>query len=295
MKLLITGASGLLGHKILQVAVKRGHEVYAIYKEHKINLGVPIKLDLIETDKLYEMILRLKPDAIIHTAAYTDVDGCELNKELAWKINAEATKNIAKASANIGSHMIYVSTDYVFDGEKGLYSEEDTPNPISYYGYTKLKGEEFTRNYCQKHCIARTSVIYGWGYIEKQNFATWIINNLTRGKEIKILTDQYVSPTLNTNLARMLLEIAEKGIIGVLHTAGATKVSRYTFAQKLAETFNLNQKLIKQAKINEISWKAKRPKDSSLNVSKALAVLNEKPLELEFALKIMRDEIKNAG
>ncbi|MEM3833393.1 MAG: dTDP-4-dehydrorhamnose reductase [Thermoprotei archaeon] len=290
MKILVTGASGLLGHKIVQIALKKGHEVYAIYNEHKVDIGISIQLDITNRDKLFEKIFQLKPDTIIHAAAYTDVEGSEINKELAWKINAEATKNIAKASANIDSHMIYVSTDYVFDGEKGLYSEEDAPNPINYYGYTKLKGEEFTKESNTKYCIARASVIYGWAYTHKQNFATWIINNLKQGKEIKIITDQYVSPTLNTNLAEMLLEIAEREITGILHTAGATRTSRYNFAKKLAEIFDLNPDLIKQAKINEMSWKAKRPKDSSLDIKKALKILNQKPLELEHALKKMKEE-----
>lgn len=288
MKILVTGASGLLGHKLVQLAINKGHEVYPTYNEHMISFGVPIKLDLASSDKLYKTILQLKPNAIIHAAAYTDVDGCEVNKKLAWKINVEATKNIARASANIKAHMIYVSTDYVFDGEKGLYSEEDMPNTINYYGYTKLMGEEFVKEYCPKYCIARTSVIYGWAYTNKLNFATWIINSLTKGKDIKIVTDQYVSPTLNINLAEMLLEIAESEITGLFHAAGATRISRYTFAQKLAEIFDLDQGLIKEAKSEEMPWKAKRPKDSSLSVKKIEAILNAKPLKLDDALKVMK-------
>lgn len=290
MKLLITGASGLLGHKIAQLALKKGHEVYSIYKDHPINLGTPIKLDLTNQSETSKVIAQLKPEAIIHTAAYTNVDGCEINKHLAWKVNAEATKHIAIASTNINAHLTYVSTDYVFDGEKGLYAEEDQPNPISHYGYTKLKGEEFTKKHGQEWCIARTSVIYGWAQTQKLNFATWIINNLKQQKEVKILTDQYVSPTFNTNLAKMLQEIAEKRTTGILHTAGATRVSRHEFALKLAQVFNLNANLIRQAKMNEIPWKAKRPKDSSLNIGKANSLLNAKPLKLNQALKKMKEE-----
>jgi dTDP-4-dehydrorhamnose reductase len=236
------------------------------------------------------VLSKQKPDVVIHTAAYTDVDGCEINRELAWKVNAEATKHLAIASAQVNSHLIYVSTDYVFDGEKGFYTEEDKPNPISYYGYTKLRGEEFLKGYATEWCIARPSVLYGWGPKHKQNFATWIINNLKQGKEVKVLTDQHVSPTLNTNLAAMLLEIAERKITGTTHTAGATRVSRHEFALKLAETFNLNKNLIKPITMNEIRWKAKRPKDSSLNVSKANSLLNTKPLQLNNASEIMKKE-----
>lgn len=290
MKILVTGASGLLGHKVAQLALEKGHEVYSIYKEYTVNIGTSIELDLTDREKLLKIISERKPDAAIRTAAYTDVDGCEIQRDLAWKVNAEATKQIATASASISSHLTYVSTDYVFDGEKGFYSEDDDPNPLSYYGYTKLKGEEFVKEYAEEWCIARASVIYGWGPKHKQNFATWLINNINQEKEVKVLTDQHVSPTLNANLAEMLLEIAERKITKTLHTAGALRTSRQEFALKLAEVFNLNINLIKPTKMNEMPWRAKRPKDSSLNVSKASVLLNAKPRKLNQALEIMRSE-----
>lgn len=292
MKLLITGASGLLGHIIAKLALKRSHRVYSIYKEHPTNLGTPIKLDLTNQSGISKIVTQLKPEAIIHAAAYTDVDGCEINKDLAWKVNAQATKHIAKTSNNISAHLTYVSTDYVFDGEKGFYKEEDQPSPISYYGYTKLKAEDFVKKHSQEWCIARASAIYGWGQTQKLNFATWLIHNLNQGKEVKILTDQYVSPTLNTNLAEMLLEIAERRITGILHTAGATRANRHEFAKKLAKIFDLDTNLIKPTKMNEISWKAKRPKDSSLNVNKADVLLNAKPLKLNQALRRMKSRLR---
>jgi dTDP-4-dehydrorhamnose reductase len=285
----VTGASGLLGHKVAQLALERGMRVYSIHKKHPANFGSLIKLDLTNRSEISKVILKLKPQRIIHTAAYTDVDGCETNRDLAWIMNAEATRGIAIASTQIDSHLTYVSTDYVFDGKRGRYKEEDETNPVSYYGYTKLKGEEFVKGYAKEWCITRPSVIYGWlGY--KQNFATWLINSLSQNKEVKILEDQYVSPTLNTNLAEMLLEIIQKKITGILHTAGDTRINRYNYALKLAEIFNLNLNLIKPAKMNQISWKAKRPRDSSLNVNKANALLESKPLKLHHALERMKIE-----
>jgi dTDP-4-dehydrorhamnose reductase len=289
LKILITGASGLLGQKIAQTALENGHDVHSTYNEHSALLGNPIKLDLTNQNQVLKIINTLKPEAIIHTAAYTNVDDCETNQGIAWKINAEATKNMAEASSKISAHLTYVSTDYVFDGEKGCYREEDQANPISHYGYTKLKGEEIIKEHATKWCITRPSVLYGW-LSHKQNFATWLINNLNQKKEVKILKDQYISPTLNTNLAEMLLEIAERNMTGTLHTAGATRVSRHEFALKLAEVFNLNIDLVKPAKMNEMPWRARRPRDSSLNVSKALTLLNQKPLKLEQALKLMKTE-----
>lgn len=292
LRLLVTGASGLLGHQIAEKALENGHEVYAAYKENPSNLGKPVKIDLTNQNIILDTINKIKPQVIIHTAAYTDVDGCETNRELALTVNAEAAKYIAAASAELKAHIIYVSTDYVFSGEKGLYMEEDQTNPINYYGYTKLKGEDYVKKYAKSWCIARPSVIYGWSKTGKLNFATWIINSLSNKNEIKVIVDQYVSPTFNTNLAEMLLEMAEKRINGILHTAGASRVSRYDFAVKCAEIFNLDASLIKPAKIDEMSWKAKRPRDSSLDVSRAETILNAKPLKLDYALEIMKKQIR---
>jgi dTDP-4-dehydrorhamnose reductase len=290
MKVIVTGASGLLGKKVAELMLARGYKVFSIYKDHPVTLGTAVKLDLTDGKSVNTLIHKLKPEAIIHSAAYTDVDGCEDNRKLAWQINAEATKHIAVASAKVGAHLIYISTDYVFDGEKGYYREEDIPNPINYYGYTKLKGEEFVQEYAKSWCIARTSVIYGWGG-SKLNFATWVIDNLKRGKEVKVLTDQYVSPTLNTNLAQMLLEIAERKLSGILHTVGATRVSRWEFALKLVNVFNLDAKMIKQIKMDEFLWRAKRPKDSSLDASKCSRILaKSKPMKIEEALEAMKFE-----
>jgi dTDP-4-dehydrorhamnose reductase len=290
LRLLITGASGLLGQKLAQLSLEKGYDVYSTYNEHAAHLGNPIKLDLTDQNQVFKIINMIRPDAVVHTAAYTNVDDCEINQNIAWAINAEATKNIAEASSKIRAHLTYVSTDYVFDGKRGSYTEHDSTNPISYYAFTKLKGEEFTKKYAGTWCIARPSVIYGWGPKYKLNFATWLIINLQQGKEVKVLTDQYVSPTLNTNLAEMLLEITERKISGIFHTAGATRVSRHEFALKLADAFNLDMSLIKPAKISDMQWKAKRPKDSSLNVNKAVTLLNKKPLTLNQAFEVMKRE-----
>ncbi len=287
MKILVTGSTGLLGYQVVKLALEAGHEVLTTYRAKPPAGGKPIKLDLVELGSIKQTIIKLKPDAIIHTAAYTDVDGCETNRELALKVNADATKQIALAADEIGAHLTYVSTDYVFDGEKGLYREDDEPNPISYYGYTKLEGEKYVRVSSRGWCIARASVIYGWGGTKK-NFATWLIDSLSKGVQVKVLTDQHVSPTLNTNLANMLLEISGRRLTGVLHTAGASRIGRYEFAVQLARVFDYDLKLIQQAKTGDMNWKAKRPKDSSLDVSRSATLLNSKPLEIQEALRAMK-------
>jgi dTDP-4-dehydrorhamnose reductase len=169
-----------------------------------------------------------------------------------------------------------------------MYKEEDETNPINYYGYTKLLGE----NYCQDFCIARTCVIYGAKPASgKVNFVLWLINKLENGESVKIIIDQFITPTLNTNLAKMVLEIAERKITGIFHLAGATRVSRFKFAKEIAKEFGLDENLIMPAKMNDISWIAKRPKDSSLDTSKAAKYLNEKPYELKKALKVLKEEM----
>ena len=287
MKIFVTGSTGLLGHRVVELALKFGHQVFASYIGQPPSSGDPVELDLLDLRFIKPAITKLSPDAIIHTAAYTDVDGCETSRDAAKKLNADATKQIALAADEIDAHLTYISTDYVFDGEKGRYKEADEPRPISYYGYTKLEGERHVQASSKEWCIARTSAIYGWGG-EKKNFATWLLDNLSTGKQVKVVTDQYVSPTLNTNLAEMVLEISERRLTGVLHTAGASRVSRYDFAVEFAKVFDQNPNLIKRAKMEEMAWPAKRPKDSSLDVSKCAKLLKAKPLEISKALRVMK-------
>lgn len=293
MRLLVTGASGLLGHKIVGKAIFEGDEVYATYNSHPINFGTPLALDITRFDDVQNTLEKISPDIVIHAAAYTDVDGCEKKRDFAWKINAEAVRFIAKMSSKIRAHLIYVSSDYVFNGEQEIYSEEDETDPINYYGFTKLKGEQFVKKYAKDWCIARTSAIYGWGRERKPNFATFIIKMLENNKTIKAVKDQYVSPTLNTNLAEMLIEIANKRIEGTIHTAGSAKVNRYQFAVSLAEEFKLDSDLIESCSRLDLHWKAERPRCSSLNVQRASKLLDSRPLKLDTALTSMREDRVN--
>jgi len=188
--------------------------------------------------------------------------------------------------------LIYVSTDYVFSGKKGMYTETDETKPINHYGKTKLEGEKIVRNLMPDWCIARPSVIYGSvPAAGKTNFALWVIDKLRKGEQIKIITDQYVSPTINTNLAEMILEVAQRRLTGIYHLSGATPINRYDFACLIAETFDLNKNLIKPAKSEEMNWNAQRPKNTSLNIEKASRTLTKKPLKIEDALNKLKEEI----
>lgn len=292
LRLLITGASGLLGLEISKKALHKGYDVYSAYHKHEKTYGKPVKLDIRDYKSVEKTFKEIKPDFTIHAAALTDLDRCEQEKEHAWDVNAHGTMNIVEQSKNFRTFLVYVSTDYVFSGEKGLYVETDEPNPVNYYGRTKLMGEQEVKNSQSKWCIARPSVIYGaFPVAGKHNFALWLIRELQKGKDIDIVADQWVSPTLNTNLAEMILEIVEKHLTGIYHLAGASRISRLQFAQMLADTFNLDRNAIKPSTLEKMNWLAKRPKDSSLNVSKATRILTNRPMKIEEALKKLKTEL----
>jgi dTDP-4-dehydrorhamnose reductase len=292
LKLLITGAGGLFGSRLAELALRKNHEIYSAYRQHLPSYGIPLQLDVSDKNQVENALRKVHPDAVVHAAALTDVDECELNKELAWKINVDGTENIAKSCKKYHAFLIHMSTDYVFNGEKGAYRETDKPDPINNYGLTKLAAEEHVKNLIDEYCIARPSVIYGATPAGgKVNFALWLLNKLKRNDRAKIITDQWNSPTLNTNLANMILEVIARKITGTLHLAGATRVSRYEFSRLLANTFGLNPELIIPVSSRELQWTARRPRDSSLDVSRASELLNEKPLELKHAFEILKEEI----
>ena len=248
MKVLVTGASGLLGKELVRELLSRGYTVVAVYNRNPIGIEsnelVKVKLDITNRATLEDLILKMQPNIIVHAAAYTDVDGCELRKDLAWRVNVEATRSIVKAARIVKSYLIYISTDYVFDGEKGMYREEDIPNPVNYYGLTKLIGEEIVKSSELEHIIIRTSAIYGVGG-SKKSFAEFVAEELSKGRKVYALYDQYISPTLNTLLAQALMEVIELRLSGVLHIAGE-RMNRYKFALKIAEVLGLSKSLIER-------------------------------------------------
>jgi dTDP-4-dehydrorhamnose reductase len=286
-KLLVTGASGLLGSKIVEIA-KNDYTVIPLHKTKPLHSN-SLKLDITSTAEVLNLFHKLKPYAVIHAASETNVDKCETQKEHAWKINVEGTRNVA-AACKAGAKLIYISTDYVFDGKKGNYTEDDTPNPINYYAVTKLEGEKQVVQNCRNFAILRTSVLYGWHPL-KQNFATWVITQLEQNKEITVVEDHYNTPTLADNLAEMAIEAIQKDLQGVYHACGSERISRYEFARQIAKAFGLNQNPIKPIKMEQLTaWIAKRPKDSSLNIDKIRNQLKTKPLNITEGLERMRRE-----
>lgn len=295
LKLLITGASGLYGSKLAEIAKERKHTVYSGYSQDQPAYGTAVKFDVSDKTQVQDAFRRAQPEVVVHAATLTDVDKCELNRELAWRINVEGTRNVAEVTKASGAFMIYVSTDYVFNGAKGLYKETDLPDPVNYYGLTKLKAEKLVESTVAEWCVARPSVIYGASPAAgKINFALWLISKLNKKEQVKIVTDQWISPTLNTSLAHMTLEVAEHKLTGIYHLSGATRINRFDFAQRIAETFNLDAALIKAVTSADMTmWAAKRPKDSSLDTAKAQQTLKNKPLEIGAALTHLKHELEN--
>jgi len=289
MEFLVTGSTGLVGSQVVKDLTKQNHTVYSCYHDEKPLHGTPIQLDLTDQDKIIQILQETKPDRIIHLAAMTNVEQCETEKELATQINVKATETMAKQAAKQQAFFVYVSTDYIFDGIKGMKKEDDFTNPLGFYGKSKLEGEFTLNKLASSWCIARTSTPFGIHH-KKTSFPLWVKENLEAKKEIPILVDQFTSPTFVPNLSKMLIEVATRQITGTIHLAGATRISRYNLAKLVAEKLSLDKKLLLPTKINEMNWKAQRPKDSSLDVSFATEILNEKPQKIEPSLELFFSE-----
>jgi dTDP-4-dehydrorhamnose reductase len=290
MKFLVTGSAGLVGSQVVKDLTKQNHTVYSCYHDEKPSHGTSIQLDITDQDKIIQILQEIKPDRIIHLAAMTNVDQCETQQELAILLNAKSTEILAKQAAKQNAFFVYVSTDYVFDGIKGMKKEDDSTNPLGFYGKSKLEGEFTLNKLASSWCIARTSTPFGIHH-KKKSFPLWVQESLEAKKEIPVLVDQLTSPTYVPNLSKMLIEVATRQITGVIHLAGATRISRYELAELVADKLSLDKKFLIQTNTDEMNWKAQRPKDSSLDVSLAAEILNEKPQEIEHSLDLFIDEL----
>jgi dTDP-4-dehydrorhamnose reductase len=285
-----------LGNRLSELALQSGHDVISGYRDHLPLHGKPIALDLTHASEVRKVVSQAHPDAIINTAAMTDVDRCELEPEAAFSANARAVSNVARAAKETSSFFVQVSTDYVFDGKRGSYSESDETRPVNKYGESKLEGEKAVKNELdgESWSIARSSVVYGWGRASRPNAATYVYEKLAKGESIRMVRDQFCSPTLNTNLSAMLLEIAERGLPGIIHAAGATRLNRLDFAIGLAKTFGLDATLITAVDASDLKWKARRPADSSLMVARAQGLLRATPLNINRAFESLhREHVKS--
>jgi dTDP-4-dehydrorhamnose reductase len=293
LRILITGASGLFGSKLAETAYKKNHQVYSGYNKNLPPYGKPVPLDISNKNHVKKAFEKINPEVIVHSAALTDVDRCEVEKDLAWRTNVLATQNIVETARKNQNHLVYVSTDYVFNGQKGMYTEDDQTEAINHYGLTKIEAERLVKSLPSGFCIVRGSVIYGSRHAPgKPSFALWILERLKRREPVKTVVDQWTSPTLNSNMAETTLEIIERKLQGIFHVAGATRISRYDFAIHLAKTFNLDTQMLTPVTSTEFTWTAKRPRDSSLSTAKAQRTLKNKPIELNTAIEKLKKELQ---
>jgi dTDP-4-dehydrorhamnose reductase len=269
-KIFITGGSGLLGSKF----TSDSHDIIRTFNTNPDNKC--ISLDITDEKDVLNKIEAINPDLVVHSAALTNVDYCEDHRQEAYEINVKGTQNVVKACEKMDCKLIYVSTDFVFDGKKGLYKEDDKTNPLGYYALTKLQGEGTVQNSGLNYAIARVSVLYGWH--KRPNFVMWVINELNDNNKINVVTDQYNSPTFADNAADAIIKKFEKNKEGIYHIAGNERINRFEFAKNIAEVFDLDKTLINPIKSSEFVQKAKRPKDSSLSVEKVEGDLKIKML-----------------
>ena len=296
-RLLITGSNGLLGTALVSHAAA-AHEVVGTSASPPSGVFQPLRFyqaDIRDADAMQAVMNEVRPTAVLHTAAMTNVDACELDPELAYAVNVEGTKHVARAARDVGAKLIALSSDYVFSGERGPYDEEDPVGPISVYGRTKLGAEEAVRESGVDYCIARTSVLFGWYMGARVNFVTWLIDTLRAGREANIVTDQTNAPTLTDNAAEMLLALVEQDAQGVFHTAGGEWLSRYDFALRIAERFALDASLIRPILSADLQQPARRPVHSGLRVTKVAQVTGVRPMSVTEALDALRQQMAAAG
>ncbi len=266
MKFLVVGASGMVGQSLMAALKMRpGFGAYGTYNLRKKKDLIHLDMtDWSEVNKVFDVT---RPDLVIQAAAQPNVDFCEQNRKEAWKVNVDGTKNIAQACVRYGAAPVFISTDYVFDGKAGPYSETDPVNPINYYAVTKVEAERILSQ-VPRSLIVRTCSVFE-NDAESKNFALRLIREVELGHAVKVPTDQYSNPTLSRNLSDAIIELASKGTAGLYHVAGKTIMPRYDFAIKIAERFDLNKTRIIPVSSEELAQIAPRPRRLGLIVSKA--------------------------
>lgn len=297
-RILVTGANGLLGQKITNIFSRESeHELVLTDLQSDSAAEVTKKfeyfpLDITKKEMLKDSFKKYNPEAVINAAAYTNVDGCETERELCWRINVDAVKNLIIASRMCSAKLIHFTSDYVFDGKTGNYDENSTPNPKSFYGRAKLASENAIISSGISYAIVRTQVLYGTGKNVRPNFALWLIEKLENNEPVKIVDDQFGQPTVADDVAFGVLQIIDKDCTGIYHICGSEYLSRYKFALKLADIFELDRSLITPVKTSELNQAAGRPMNSSFITLKAETELGVKPLNVTDGLYFLKHQLE---
>jgi len=293
-KVLVTGANGFLGKHLVSLLLQKGYHVTAVAKGEN---RLPVKasegfryydVDITDDFLLHRVMEKEAPHTIVHAAAMTQVDGCQLNQLACEAVNVQATARLLVSAEACSRHFIYISTDFVFDGEKGDYKEEDDMSPVNWYGFTKVQAESIVETSGIPFTIVRTCLVYGNTLAgTRDNIVSWVKKSISAGKQIKVVSDQWRTPTYVEDLAKGIWLIIEKGATGVYHISGKDKLTPYDMALQTAAFCKLDKSFIEKVDAASFSEPAKRPPKTGLNISKAGRELGFEPLSFEQGLKKM--------
>lgn len=296
-KVLITGSNGLLGQKLIYqlvgypnyqlFATSRGENRTLLKKRYEY-----IPLDITDEQEVKETFEAVQPDIVINAAAMTNVDACEDDREECWKLNVDAVQYLVSACEEYNAHFIHVSTDFIFDGEDGPYDEEAIPNPISYYGESKLAAEKIVQQSSCVWSIARTVLVYGVvDNMSRSNIVLWAKSALESGKELTVVNDQFRTPTLAEDLAHGCILIAQKGAKGIYNISGEELMCVIDLVKKVAQYYELDDSKIKPISSSTLNQRAKRPPKTGFILEKAKKDLGYTPSSFEEGISIMDVQI----
>ncbi|RAV98448.1 SDR family oxidoreductase [Pseudochryseolinea flava] len=297
MKILVTGSNGLLGQK-LSVLLQQDKNVELIAtargKSHlDITNGQFISLDVSDKHAVDEIFSRVKPDVVIHGAAMTQVDQCETDREACWKTNVDATQYITDACIQHNTHLVHVSTDFIFDGSHGPLDEEEKPNPVNYYGESKLAAEQLIMRSHASWSILRTVLVYGiTNDMSRSNIVLWVKNSLEQGKTIQVVNDQWRTPTLAEDLAMGCYLAAIKKAKGIYHISGKDFLTPYDIAIATADYFNLDKSLIQATDSSKFKQPARRPAKTGFIIDKAKKDLGYEPHSFQEGIGVLAEQIR---
>ncbi|WP_339789576.1 SDR family oxidoreductase [uncultured Imperialibacter sp.] len=296
MSILITGANGLLGQKLVVLLKEKGEDFLATGRgASRIPLeGIRYQsMDITNAAETLKVITAEKPEVVIHTAAMTNVDQCETDKEGCWLQNVTAVENIVKACEASGAFLLHLSTDFIFDGEDGPYDEEAKANPVSYYGDSKLAAEKAVMAAKIDWAMARTVLVYGIAFdMSRSNIILWVKKSLEEGKTINVVNDQWRTPTLAEDLAMGCYLIAKKKAKGIFNISGKDFMNPYQMAIATADYFGLDKSLINETDGSKFSQPAKRPPKTGFVLDKAKEVLGYNPHSFEEGIAVLAEQLK---
>tara|TARA_B100000900_G_scaffold412332_1_gene433889 strand:- start:81 stop:995 length:915 start_codon:yes stop_codon:yes gene_type:complete len=294
-KILITGSNGLLGQKLV-LALRHNHEVMATsIGACRMNTQSGFayeNLDVTNEQDVRKIVLYFRPDAIINTAAMTNVDSCEDDKENCDKLNVYAVQYLADACAEVGAHLVHISTDFIFDGEDGPYTEEDQANPLSYYGLSKWRSEQILQKHSCDWAVLRTIIVYGTAdNLSRENIVLWGRRALKEGEPLNIIDDQFRAPTLAEDLAKACVLAVEKSVKGVYNVSGKDIMSILEIVECMADFYGCDKSIINRISTATLKQKAKRPPKTGFILDKSINELAYQPHSFEEGLAIVEQQI----